>query len=371
MKRISILIICLLGILTIGISVPMVVSADSGWDNDYDSGSSSWSGSDWDSGSSWSDHDYSHSSSSGGSSRESTELEDTLTIVFIIILFLNILGFSIVRLLDKVASKKVKKLVVVFDKALIIACVIEILSVIIYGIYASLTDYYIQYKADPTIFKDTIYIIAGMIGIPILIVVFDSFIKKIKNKHNYQKNQSKKFTSAVRLSNENDIEVIKGEAANQLKADVYTNFVEIQEAWMNFDYDKLRDLCSSELYESYKSDLQILKRKSQKNIMKEFHYKDCSIVEVNETKKQKTIKAILYVSFKDYIIDTKTNKCIQGSKNKTFYNVYQLEFTSNKKVITKCPSCGSKIKGNECEYCHTVIDNNSSSLVLTNKQLIK
>ena len=52
---------------------------------------------------------------------------------------------------------------------------------------------------------------------------------------------------------------------------LYDIFLEVQIAWMNFDYEKLKELCSDELYNSYKSDLEVLKSKHCKNIMQDFN----------------------------------------------------------------------------------------------------
>ena len=62
-------------------------------------------------------------------------------------------------------------------------------------------------------------------------------------------------------SNHTDVsdELIKkflpNENLNSLKKMVFKKFVEIQNAWSDFNYDKLRDLLSDELYNSYVSQL--------------------------------------------------------------------------------------------------------------------
>ena len=39
---------------------------------------------------------------------------------------------------------------------------------------------------------------------------------------------------------------------------------------MEFDYNKLKEILSDELYNPYEVDLEVLKTKNQKNIMKDF-----------------------------------------------------------------------------------------------------
>ena len=46
---------------------------------------------------------------------------------------------------------------------------------------------------------------------------------------------------------------------------VYDNFVKVQQAWMNFDYEALRKLVTDELFNTYKSQMKTLEVKKQKN----------------------------------------------------------------------------------------------------------
>ena len=294
MKKISTIIICLLGIITIGISMPMVVSADSGWDNDYGGGSSHSSGSSgWSSSSS---HDYSHSSSSGTRYKKNTE---------------------------PITFKQFME-AMLFIIAVNVICVIlcSILSVI-YKWINSITSSWAMY------------------------------ILTILRSRRTNRSKTKEFNN------------------RDIKKQIYDSFVEVQKAWMNFDYNSLKKLCSSELYESYKSDLEVLKNARQQNIMEKFKYKNCHIVDVVESDKKLILFAILRVNFKDYVIMSGNKRIVKGSKHKIFRNVYKLEFIVNKKPLTNCPNCGAELTGNECTYCHTTFENNSTNLVLNNKKLEK
>ena len=83
---------------------------------------------------------------------------------------------------------------------------------------------------------------------------------------------------------------------------------------MNFDYDKLQELCSDELYNSYKKELEVLMFKNDQNIMNSFHLKEISIENVIEQKDYLEISIYLDITFKDYVIDRSTKKVIQGNK---------------------------------------------------------
>ena len=281
MKRIGMLIIILLSTITIVTYTPMVVSADSGWDNDYSSSSSSSSSS--------YDHD---SSSSGGNSKTSK-----VDIIFIVTL-------------------------------------VSMIS--IYGIYLLITEGIKPKKKTNSISSNRI----------------------MKKTYNISKIDIKKY--------------FPDKTEDTLAKELYDKFVSVQEAWMNFDYNKLQELCTSELYESYKSDLEILKKENGKNIMSDFKYGSSKIVEISESNNILTVKMLLNVSFYDYVINTETNKVIKGFKDRKYYNDYELDFICTKTNINKCPNCGATINSGdkECNYCHNIIDNNYKDFVLSKKTKI-
>ena len=160
---------------------------------------------------------------------------------------------------------------------------------------------------------------------------------------------------------------------NEFEITLYNIFVGIQNAWMNFDYDALSKLCSNELYNSYKSDLEILKIKNGQNIMSDFTLHELIINSVEKNNDDIIIKTYLNVIFKDYVIDTKTNNVIRGQKYQPLNNKYRLEFTKKINVVSNCPSCGSKledIKDNKCPYCNSIIINNNNNYVLSHKEII-
>lgn len=356
MKRFSILIICLLGILAIGISVPMVVSADSGWDNDYGGGGGGYSG-----GSSYSS---SYGSSSGSGSVDAAGIITAL-VIFVAISIRFIIENKADTLRRKGEEEKADRIMRrlhLIDKIVIIILtsilVLTVLAFIIFVTWAA-----INYP------KDALNVFIFISIVPLLAALAsygDMIIKRVSDKiHKFF--EYKRMIRKLKKSKKKELDArynILG-----LKEEIYKNFVEVQEAWMNFDYDSLIELCGQELYESYKSDLEVLKRVNNKNIMKSFKYHDCYIDNISKKDGNTIIKAILYVSFKDYVINEKTKKTIKGSKRKVFDNIYELEFIRNKKVSIKCPSCGATVEGVECEHCHTVIENYDRGLILISKKL--
>ena len=64
---------------------------------------------------------------------------------------------------------------------------------------------------------------------------------------------------------------------NKLACEMY---VKLQEAWMNFDYETIRSLTTDDLYNSYKTMLESLERKNQKNIIENIKIYSCIFTSV-------------------------------------------------------------------------------------------
>lgn len=150
---------------------------------------------------------------------------------------------------------------------------------------------------------------------------------------------------------------------------LYNIFVNIQKAWMNFDYESLERLCTDELYESYRSDLEVLKLKNGQNVMFGFKLVDYNINSIEKVKNQIVVHMGLTVSFHDYVIDTNTNKVTRGNKNTVMTNNYLLDFVidEDQTSIDICPNCGAKLTGNDCEYCHSHVEVKHRHFVLSRK----
>lgn len=165
-----------------------------------------------------------------------------------------------------------------------------------------------------------------------------------------------------------DIEEFKNTAFNIYK--------DIQEAWMNFDTDKIRKLTTDEIYNMYSSQLETLKLKNQKNIMKNIEYVDAKIINITNVSGVITINVYLRVKVLDYVINVKTNKTVRGRDNARLDIEYNLTFvkseTDDKKIET-CPNCGAPvdiISSATCPYCDSTLVKNASDYVMSKKTCI-
>ncbi len=280
-------------ILILNFGIFTYVKADSGWDTDYDSGSSwdsdsSWdSGSSWDSSSSWDDYDSSSSYSSSSNHSSSNINAIKVFIYLLILIYVTILIASKISNITK--AKPVKNV----------------------GYYDEWTD-------------DRVHIILP-----------DLNIKEFKEK-------------------------------------AYEIYKNIQIAWMNFDYDTLKNLVTDEMYNMYKSQLEALKLKQQQNIMEDFELEHVKIIGVEKISNIVSIKTLVKVSFYDYVINTKTNEVVRGNKNKKVLLEYEIVYTQSLSKIDKCPNCGGELddKNEVCLYCRSRINKLSNNFVISKKRNI-
>jgi DNA-directed RNA polymerase subunit RPC12/RpoP len=175
------------------------------------------------------------------------------------------------------------------------------------------------------------------------------------------------------ISNEEIKKILPDESLGSLKHMAFETFVAIQNAWMNFDYDGLRKLCTDELYNTYVAQLDTLKLKNGKNIMTAFDNEEIRIIGIKEENKIVTVEVYLRVTFYDYVINDKTKEVIRGTKDQTLTNNYEMQFVRtkhNKKKKVKCPNCGAEVNtvvSSTCEYCGSTIVVNANEFVLSKK----
>ena len=291
------------------------IATDSGFDTSYDSGSSSSSSSS----SSWSS---SGSSSSSSESGDMFGLEENLGLGFTFLM-----GFIVMIFIDQNNKKKW----IIYASLTVLLAIVRLLVLLLFIIAAGVM----------LVFLPSLYIKA----------VIDNVKQKKKRKQSYLE---------------------KTEENKKILEEGYQIFVDVQKAWMDFDYDKLRELVTDELYNTYYNQLQTLSIKGQKNVMHDFELVRYDLVNKVNYTNSTTVIMELEVKFYDYITDSK-GKCIRGNKNTKVQMLYQLTFVYNKDEITICPNCGGNVykKDLKCEYCNTKIIDMSGNMRLSTKKCLK
>ncbi len=204
-----------------------------------------------------------------------------------------------------------------------------------------------------------IFLIGGMVVFAILI---------LKNTDSSTTNDAYSYYKDISL--ENLQKVLPNETLEDLKLKLYQKFKDIQDAWENFNYDALREMCTDELAESYISQLDTLKLKNGKNVMSDFNPIDIKITSAKLDNDLISVVVYANITFYDYVINEKTGEVIRGNKSRKVNNHYLMTFVVANESITKCPGCGAELKMNTsgvCEYCRMKIVKNASDFVLSKK----
>lgn len=222
----------------------------------------------------------------------------------------------------------------------------------------------------------------SLFGVIMVVVIIVIVISIMNNRNGGNKGNG---SSSYRINNYNDtnnyddvdinkIKEIDPELnINEFKTKVFRTYKDIQTAWMNFDTDTIRKLTTDEVYNMYSSQLETLKLKKQKNIMKNIELIDVKITDIRKENDTIRINAYLNVRCYDYVIKESTNEVVRGRDNAKINIKYMLTFvksSDNNKLVEKCPNCGAPVdivSSAECPYCDSTLVKTSSDYVMSKK----
>ena len=282
LKQIFILIV--LSVLTI----PVIVNADSGFDSNYGSGTSTSEAimSAGSSGLSFA----SKLISVGPNDKDYQTCHIILSIICIIILY--IVACIYIFKLDGTKKKNIKKVLILLG--------IGLIPTLIFSLFCFLTN---------------LQLILYIFILLILIIPYIIISKKVLKKR--LKNKILKAQEIDKNLNEENI-----------SKELFNTYKDIQIAWMDFDYKTLKDLVSEEIYNKYEKQLEELKTKNQKNIMDNIEFKSNKITDISIENNIETIECEMNVTCIDYIIENE-DKLIKGKKDKFCNYKYKLVYTKN------------------------------------------
>jgi len=207
----------------------------------------------------------------------------------------------------------------------------------------------------------------------IVMVVMIVVLKYITESIFYKQNEKERKEAGL-PDNENAINNILKDMPDfdieKFKEKVISSFIELQESWMNFDYEKIKTLVTDELYNTYKSQLKTLKLKHQINKMHDFDPVDCAIYSYHKDIEKYTIVVALKIIFFDYLVN-EDGALIRGDRNNRLIMTYNLTYVKSiKQKANKCPNCNSPLENNNtnrCPYCNSVIISSSHDWLLSKK----
>lgn len=156
-------------------------------------------------------------------------------------------------------------------------------------------------------------------------------------------------------------------------------FIKLQNAWTKKDWKIIRPFESNELFEQHNSQLQEFIDKGRTNIVERINVTNATLYNFKQDGDKEILKVTLKAVMRDYIVDDKTKKVLEGNPNIDQYMTYRLTFirkagvktkqgTGNKST-TNCPNCGAPTQitsSGQCEYCGSVITIGEHDWVLSN-----
>lgn len=211
-------------------------------------------------------------------------------------------------------------------------------------------------------------------AIIVIIVVVSERASK-KGKINYTPTNVAKNNIVIK-NNEQAIEEIKKYKPefdkDKFLSHGYDIFVRIEEAWMNFDLDSVRDCITDEMFNMYESQLMSMEMNGEQNIMKDFKLLNSAITEAKKQNNMLEVKTRYVIEFYDYIVNKETKKVLRGNSNKKIKMVYEFTFIEDveNKQLKECPNCGAPIDINAgaiCKYCGSKIVDDSKNFVMSKK----
>ena len=219
--------------------------------------------------------------------------------------------------------------------------------------------------------RETIIILSIFMGIPTIIFIIGLIKDKTKDNKIKQARVDEIFTYN---QNAYDILTKEGFDTNYILERAYQIYYEVQNGWMNYDYNSLRKNLSDELYNEYKIQLDTLRLKNQQNKMTDISKSKIVICDVIRNKGTYTIIVHLGVKQKDYIVNM-NNPSVPLRGDKRLHDVYyELTFEMTKDRTNFCSNCGATLDGNvasqTCPYCNSIVISKNHDLIMLKKKIL-
>ena len=167
-------------------------------------------------------------------------------------------------------------------------------------------------------------------------------------------------------------ELIPGFDEKQFLDEGYKIFLDVEDAWMNFNLEKVHNEITDEMFNMYESQLSSMEIKGEQNIMSDFVLKDCAISNCSNQNDDIEVTTKYIIEFYDYIIDKASGKVLRGTKTRKLRMYYDFTFIKSKSEhkIETCPNCGAEVNVNSsgvCEYCGSKIVGENTTWVMSKK----
>lgn len=157
-------------------------------------------------------------------------------------------------------------------------------------------------------------------------------------------------------------------SVDEFKNLMISKVIDIEHAYSDFDYNRLKELCTVKQYIKFSNEMKALQRKGHKSIIADFDVKDSKVYSVNPSKNEILASIVFTANVQDFVVDN-TGK-LKSGENKKVTKVYMVEFVKDatgEEIIHNCPNCGASLEdvnSSVCKYCAGVIERKNKDWVL-------
>ena len=196
----------------------------------------------------------------------------------------------------------------------------------------------------------------------IAITIANSF-KRIEIKNYFKNNVIKSSSDTIDGKKNIYVDVTKGELKdfntddiNALKDYFYDIFYKFENAYNNLDYNTMKMLSTSQIYNNYHTGISLDLKVGKKRVINNIQRVNVVLYEIDSTVAKQVASVMIEVSYINYTLD-KNGYVISGNKEIQVNEKFDITFRKDfeRKPITKCPNCGANLEGSKCSYCDSVI----------------
>ena len=155
---------------------------------------------------------------------------------------------------------------------------------------------------------------------------------------------------------------------DEFKNLMISKVIDIEHAYSDFDYNRLKELCTVKQYIKFSNEMKALQKKGHKSIIADFDVKDSKVYSVNPSKNEILASIVFTADVQDFVVDS-TGK-LKSGENKKVTKVYMVDFVKDatgEEIIHNCPNCGAGLEdanSSVCKYCAGVIERKNKDWVL-------
>ena len=149
----------------------------------------------------------------------------------------------------------------------------------------------------------------------------------------------------------------------ELKKEIFSIYNKLENIYYDYDCEKIREIVTDELYNTYRSKIAFLKKENKKKLFKNIIVKKINIDNVDDRSNYYDITVTVNVLCKEYIISNNETP-LEKYKNEYTAITYLMNFIQSKEKINetkKCPNCGKELNDNEtskCPNCNSIVRSN-------------